>query len=212
MNKPAFGATLGSLQDHLARLYELDVVFRVEDFLLTDAEVVRALEGEAYWPTREKLLVRETAEALELSMYLDPQVLRQLATGASLEDFWTALEGVSHFLYLAWNAQYDRGVRPVEMELQAEVDKYALTTLLGAGRQDLAAAQVHELLFERAQFDPHLSGALLERYRDASRGAARYCLSLARRFTVPQHPALLRELRRFYRLDHAAKLRFIAQH
>lgn len=212
MNASALGVTLGTLQDYLTRLYELDVAFRVEDFLLTDSRVARALEGEAYRPMREKVLVRESPAALELSVYLDPEVLQRLAEGAPLEDFWTALEGVSHFLYLAWNAQHDRGVRAVELELQAEVDKYALTTLLGAGREGFTARQVHDLLFERAHFDPQLSGALLERYRDANRGAARYCLSLARRFGGPRDPALLRELRRFYRLDHGTKLSFIEQH
>lgn len=212
MNSTVPGYTVGTLQDYLARLYELEVAFRVEDFLLTDARVARALEGESYRPLQEKLLVRELAAGLELSVYLDPEVLRRLATGAPLEDFWTALEGVSHFLYLAWNAQHDRGVRAVELELQAEVDKYALTTLLGSGHEGFAAGDVHRLLFDETHFDPHLSGALLARYRDANRGAARYCLSLARRFVSPRDPALLQELRRFYRLDHSTKLRFIEQH
>ncbi|HKV96225.1 MAG TPA: hypothetical protein VJR90_01875 [Gammaproteobacteria bacterium] len=212
MHAAAPGTTLGTLQDYLARLYELDVAFRVEDFLLTDARVAQALEGASYRPLPEKLLLRESPAALELSVYLDPEVLQRLAAGGSLEDFWTVLEGVSHFLYLAWNAQHDRGVRAVELELQAEVDKYALTTLIGAGQAGLGAGDVHQLLFECAHFDSGLSGALLERYRDATRDAARYCLSLARRFAGPKDPARLRELRRFYRLDHCTKIRFIAEH
>ncbi len=131
---------------------------------------------------------------------------------AQLEDFWTALEGVSHFMYLAWNAKHDRGVRGVELELQAEVDKYVLTTHLAAAQLAAGLPDIHALLFEHTGLVPGMSAALGQRYRDASRSAAIYCRSLARRFTVLPHPELVRELRRFYRLDHPAKLRFIEQH
>ena len=42
----------------------------------------------------------------------------------NVADYWTALEGVSHFLYLAWNAGHDKPVSLLELEMQAEVDKY----------------------------------------------------------------------------------------
>lgn len=216
----AFPATVGSLQDYLEQLYELEAALRIEDFLLTDACVVRALEGAGYRPLPEKLLLQQSADELQVALYLDPELLARLAAAkpptalcaTELEDFWTALEGVSHFLYLVWNAHHERSVRPVELELQAEVDKYVVTTLLGTEGDELAAGRIHELLFERTRFDPSLGGELLERYREANRSAARYCLSLARRYAALRHPELLRELRRFYRLDHLTKLRFIARH
>jgi len=47
-----------------------------------------------------------------MSLYLDPALLQRLARedpltrlhAGNVADCWTALEGVSHFLYLAWNA------------------------------------------------------------------------------------------------------------
>jgi len=39
------------------------------------------------------------------------------------------LEGVSHFLYLTWNAHYDRQVSLLDLELQAEVDKFVFAVL-----------------------------------------------------------------------------------
>ena len=211
-------AVVGSLQRELMRLYELDVAFHAHDFLLTDARLAAALSGSGYRPSVESLLVRETGDALELSLFLDPQLLKRLqrCVGASrsehgaLEDFWSALEGISHFLYLIFNAQRRQSVRAVEMELQAEVDKFVLTMLTGSARGlPDTAGRIHELLFERTRLDPALDAAGRKRYRDADRHAARYCLSLARRFASAQHPGLRRELRRFYRLDHHAKLRFI---
>ena len=211
--------TVGSLQNYLSRVYELDMACRVEDFLFTDENLAHRLEGEHFRATGEKLLIHESADELELSVYFDAAMLVRLdastplvsIAAADLRDFWTALEGVSHFLYLAWNAHYDRSVRGVELELQAEVDKYVITTMLVEEQQQAAAADIHTLLFERTQFDSGLADALLARYRDANRSAAKYCLSLARRFQPPHHPGRVRELRRFYRLDHCAKLHFIEQ-
>lgn len=209
---------VGSLQQELMRLYELDVAFHAHDFLLTDAAVAAALSGDGYRPTVESLLVHETADALELSLFLDPCLLARLQQGAgeprpehaALEDYWSALEGISHFLYVIFNAQRRQAVRAVELELQAEVDKFALTILTGAARGlPDTAGRIHELLFERTRLDPNLDAAGRQRYRDADRHAARYCLSLARRFANVRHPGLHRELRRFYRLNHHAKLRFI---
>lgn len=213
-------ATLGSLQDYLANLYELDLAFRVEDFLISDERLAQSLEGETYHPATEKLLIRETPDDVECSLFMDAGVLTRLDAGtplsnlrmAQLEDFWTALEGVSHFLYLAWNVHHDRGIRGIELELQAEVDKYVVTMHLAAAQQAAELPDIHTLLFEHTHLVPGLSEALGQRYRDASRSAAIYCRSLARRFSVLPHPDLVRELRRFYRLDHSAKLRFIAQH
>ncbi|HET7649635.1 MAG TPA: hypothetical protein VFL15_02910 [Gammaproteobacteria bacterium] len=216
----AASAVVGALQQDLMRWYELDVAFHAHDFLLTDPAVMAALSGAGYRPAVETLLVRETTDALELSLFLDAGLLKRLRSRrqttlsdpAALEDFWSALEGISHFIYLVFNAQRNQSVRAVELELQAEVDKYVMT-LLSSTRHALpdAATQIHRLLFECTHLDPALDAAGRQRYRDADRHAARYCLSLARRFADAGNPGLQRELRRFYRLDHHAKLRFINQ-
>lgn len=210
-------ATVSSLQDYLNRLYALETSFRVDDFLLTDEAAARELEGEAFRGVEEKLLVVEEEESLRLSLYLEPAMLQRLEAArpfeslqrAELADFWAVLEGVSHFTYLTFKAQQDRGVRPVELELQAEVDKFVVTALLTlAQRRPASSRALHHWLFELMQPDPALDPELRRRYLDAGREAARYCRSLMRRFHELS-PALLPELRHFYRLDHPGKLRFI---
>lgn len=210
-------ATVRSLQDYLSRLYALETAFRVDDFLLTDEAVARELEGESFRAVEEKLLVEEEEGGLRLSLYLEPEMLRRLEAAqplqclhrAALADFWAVLEGVSHFTYLTFKAQREHGVRPVELELQAEVDKFVVTALLAfAQRRPASGRALHHWLFERSQPDPTLERDLRQRYVEAARNAARYCQSLLRRF--PElGPGLLQELRRFYRLDHSGKLRLI---
>ena len=56
-------------------------------------------------------------------------------TEANLADYCTALEGVSHFLYSTWRLNWDAPVSLLELETQAEVDKYAATVFLVADQQ-----------------------------------------------------------------------------
>jgi hypothetical protein len=133
-------------------------------------------------------------------------------TESNLADYCTALEGVSHFVYSTYGLERDMPVSLLELEMQAEVDKYAVTVFLLAGQQGGQSypTQVHARLFDRVSFDARLEPDQYERYRTAHRCAAHYCRRLERRFVnrgMPKIEAMVRELRSFYRLRHAAKLR-----
>jgi hypothetical protein len=132
-------------------------------------------------------------------------------TENNLADYCTALEGVSHFVYATWRLGRDAPVSLLELETQAEVDKYAATVFLVAHQQGgTYPSQVHPRLFDRVSFDARLEPAQYHRYRTAHRCAAQYCRRLERRFVQrgeARIEALLRELRKFYRLGAAAKLR-----
>ena len=210
---------LRGLQELLARLYDVEIDYDVYDFLVTDRNAlagitpcndVRLLD--------EALLVAETTEGAGVSLYLDAALLKRLEhadplgalTEHNLADFCTALEGVSHFVYTLWRLDCDAQVSLLELETQAEVDKYAATVfLLAHQRGGPFPAQVHRRLFDRVQFDARLLPDQYERYRTAHRCAAQYCRRLELRFVQrgeARIEALLRELRRFYRLGSCAKL------
>ena len=99
----------------------------------------------------------------------------------------------------------------LELETQAEVDKYAVTVFLLADQQGGGyPAQVHARLFDRVSFDARLEPDQYYRYRTAHRSAAHYCRRLEHRFVnrgEARIEALVRELRKFYRLGSTAKLR-----
>jgi hypothetical protein len=212
---------LDDLQVALERTYALQAGHRVNDFLTTSPALAASLglaPGEA--ASQEHLLVAENEEGLDLAVYLDAGVLdrlrgedplRQLHDG-NLADFWTVLEGVSHFLYLTWNAGRGKPVTLLELELQAEVDKFVVTALVAAGQHGQVPAELHYWLFRLCRIDPSLDPQARERYERASRYASAYCESLARRFLGDgTSPALVRELRRFYRLTQRGKLSHIAR-
>jgi hypothetical protein len=217
---------LRGLQSVLERLYDVELQHDVYDFLVTDRRSVagprQAAERRG---SEEELLLAETLDAAGarcagMALYLDPEVLRRLEhadphralTEHNLADYCTALEGVSHFVYTTWRLDRDLPVSLLELETQAEVDKYAVTVFLLAGQTGAMVypAHVHARLFDRVRFDAHLEPEQYERYRTAHRCAAHYCRRLERRFVnrgVARIEAMVRELRSFYRLRHSAKLR-----
>lgn len=208
---------LRELQALLNRLYDTEVDLDVQDFLVTDP---RALPGYSC-AADEQLFVRQSARSVDVALYLAGEVLERLRArdpmlrldASNIGDYWTALEGVSHFHYLAWNAARNRPVSVHELEMQAEVDKYAVTLfVLGAQHAGRFPRRLHNWLFERAHVDQGLPAARRELYESASRYAARFCALLERRFLGRgkiRCEALVRELRAFYRLTHAPKIRLI---
>jgi hypothetical protein len=213
------GLVLQQLQALLAGIYDLPMQYQVHDFLFTERERLPQAVRDSH--TDEQLLVLDEGGAAAVGLFLDAQLLDRLILANPLEalhagnlaDYWTALEGVSHFIYLAWNAGHDRGVSLLELELQAEIDKYVSSWWL-LREQDPARypAELHRLLFERSRIDGRLAGDRCELYREANQYAARFCRRLERQLSGGAALArrdTLAELRRFYRLSRERKMTHI---
>lgn len=210
---------LRALQNLLASIYDVPLEHDVAEFLLTDRS--RLPESARASPADEQVLVAEEGDTLWVSVFLEPALLQRLAASNPFEalhegniaDYWTVLEGVSHFVYLVWNASHDRPVTTLELELQAEIDKYVASLwLLREQNPGRFPAELHPLLFDRARVDDVLAGDRVELYRQASSYAARYCRRLARTLRPAgsaADAAAITELRRFYRLGRERKLRHI---
>lgn len=207
---------LSRLQELIGGIYDVRVAYDVCDFLVTDRR--RLPPGSSGGVADEELLVAQSADGSEvsLSLYLDPALLERLATadplvelhGGNLADWWTALEGVSHFLYLAWNAGHDKPVSLLELEMQAEVDKYVASYwLMRRQYPGHFPAELRRVLFERTRIDPRLAAGRRALYGEANRYAARFCHRLERQLNDAVHGEreVLAELRRFYRLGNARK-------
>lgn len=214
----AGGQLLGRFQQGLQRLYDLEVEYAVQDFLITDRRLAGILAPDApHAGAAERLLVQEGEGTLDMSLFLDEALLRQLHEddpdrrlhSGNLQSYLQVLEGVSHFLYLAWNASRDRSVTLLELELQAEIDKFVSSLLLFSSQRGGAPERLHACLFDRPAYDEGLDRRTRDRYRDANRYAARYCMHLLRQLGHQRFGALLGQLRRFYRLPQSRKLAFI---
>lgn len=209
---------LADLQDRLTALYRVDTDYRIDDFVVTDPALAKLLGQDALLAdTAETVLLAEDDQGVSMSVFLDGDMLERLAQHdplsrlrpEQLDDLWTVLEGVSHFTYLAWNAQQDRTVTLLELEMQAEVDKFVSTWLLALQQDDRVLAEhLHGWLFEDVSFHPHLSADQRERYRAANDYAGRFCHRL-RQSLRDDVAAWQDELRHFYRLTQGHKISHI---
>jgi len=173
---------LSRLQSLIGGIYDVSIAHDVYDFLVTDR---RRLPAAARGGTaEEELIVAQPAgggDELAVSLYLDPELLGRLTRedplvrlhGGNVADWCTALEGVSHFLYLAWNAGHDKPVSLLELEMQAEVDKYVVSYwLLRRQSPQHFPAELRRLLFERFHVDPGAAAAGRAQVMPCSRSCA----------------------------------------
>lgn len=207
---------LRRLQRGLESIYRLDLEVDVEDFLC-DEDLARAHDPDGQ--RREMLLVSHDGEGDEahVALYVDEEIRQRLASshptrwilGDQFDDYCVGLEGVSHFVYLAFHGSSGRPVTELELELQAEVDKFvsaslAVRSLADAG--DLVAA-IRRRLFDGVTFVDEPDSERGERYRVANHLAARYALRLERLLrTDAGVTRMLGEVRRFYRLTQGEKI------
>lgn len=154
---------------------------------------------------RERLLVRDGGGELAIALELPAAAENEPAT---LDGLCQVFEGVSHFVLVAERARCELPVTQLELELQAEIDKFVL---LGVDRPTpLATSQVFDLrarLFDGAAFIDEAGSEKGDRYRMANRLAARMAERIdAEYLRRARFDELQRTLRRFYRVGQTGKL------
>ena len=232
--RPASEILVDEFERRIARRYDLELALPLRDFLLQDSDVLATL-ADAAEDTEELVLLREGEDALDFTLYLSHDLCRRAARALARRDLanggldavCTLIEGVSHGVCLLWHARHGRQLSALDLELQAEIDKYLLLS------RDLAlGGALHRALFEQVSYAAPADTELGTRYRRANGGASRYCRWLERRFPARRggerraherpretrsnedHPggeSMVAELARFYRLSGHAKRRRIAR-
>ena len=207
-------ALLLDVQRQLESLYATGAQAPVTDFLLSEEEAAEYPGGGS------RTLVTQRGDQVALGVVFEREIGPLLAGAdprvrldhANLGAFCTLTEEVSHFVYLLFCARTSRSVTQLELELQAEVDKYLTTVfLLSLQNEGAVSRRLRELLFRRYRLAAPLSAEQAERYRTASGLAHRYCSYLESRYLRASRLAdLAREARRFYRLGQREKLERIA--
>ena len=187
-------ALAAKVQALLERVYRLDRVADVGDYVLG------AGEG-----GREALLLREADDgALEMSLRLPA-----LADGAGVDALCQIIEGVSHFVYVVERARVQREATHLELELQAEVDKWVvLAASMQEGFDVERSAALRVRLYERVAYDQDEASEVGQRYRVANDAAHRFVRRLERDYVgAARYRELRGELRRFFHEGQEQKLR-----
>jgi hypothetical protein len=202
-------APLWRVQRGLEDLYRVHTGVEIGDFVV-GAELRDALVA-ARRP-REQLLVCEDAGELALALFIDPRALANLVShdparrlgDHNLGDFLLVVEGVSHFIYAIRCARAERPVSQLELELQAEVDKFVLLAFDGTRLHAERARHASSALYANVRHLHPEGSERGHRYRLAASLAERVAGRLATR--VPSNGARI-FLQRFYRGGQADKIR-----
>jgi hypothetical protein len=202
------------VQRRLESFYGLPAEAPVTDFLIHPEEAAHLPGGGS------RTLVSQEGDEIALAVVLEKSVdddlarsdPRQRLDGGNLGAFATLTEEVSHFLYLMHRARASRPATQLELELQAEVDKYLTAAFfLSLQNEGALSTRLRHLLFRSYRLRGGLDAECAERYRVASSLADRYCGWLEARFLrASRLSELARETRRFWRLGQREKLETIA--
>ena len=135
----------------------------------------------------------------------------------SFDQLCQIVEGVSHFLYVVERARRELPATQLELELQAEVDKYVLLAhgpALAAeplrfelGFEAGRSARIRQTLFDRVSYVDPVGTETGDRYRFANDLAAGFAARLEKRFARHGRFEQMRAaLRRFYCAGQAEKI------
>jgi hypothetical protein len=195
-------AEVAQLQAHLQRVYglEADETPDIRPFLVDDDALELLRPPGAQRPADEWVLVRESNDGLDLAVWIDRKHLDTLAEAPdtrsvvrrSLRSFCAVIEGISHFMFLVERARRAEPVTLLELEVQAEIDKFVSARLHCPER----TPALRRALFQDVSLHDGLSAEERDRYREAGRLARAWCDHLG---TLPHPGALLDTQRRFWR-------------
>ena len=158
------------IQRSLVAYYQLDGVPNVIPF-------IRAVDDQR----RERVLVRQSEQGtVELRVELPSRALQAERLDRDL--LCQVVEGVSHFLVLADRARRELPATQLELELQAEVDKWLLLVAHTQPRALPDWVRLRRQLFEHVHFATDGDGEREERYRVANRLATQLTHRLERRY------------------------------
>jgi len=214
---------LTTVQEQFEKIYQLPQYLSIEDFLINQEtlEKLKGMQSKHLTTPNLKglMLLLPEEDELSLAIYLNDQVMKNLykyspsqgLNEKNINDFCIMAEEVSHFLYVTWKAQHSIQITNLELELQAEVDKFIICTFYCSNCEDrFNRLPLKELLFETFSLEKNLSKESKSRYYTASKLALHYCHFLENHFIKKDHlRQMMGEIRKFYRLSQTDKISHI---
>jgi hypothetical protein len=184
-----------AVQGSLERVYGIDRTAEVEAFL-------QSSDGD-----REQVFVRLADDgAVEIAVRVPS--LQKDASHDTFDPLCQLIEGVSHFVYLTECARTERTTTQLELELQAEVDKYLILASAIEELTETKSSRLRMRLFEDVRFAHEASTLEGDRYRQANTMAHRFVRYVEQAYLVERRIAECRtKLRSFFHAGQEEKLR-----
>ncbi|MDP7038180.1 MAG: hypothetical protein QGI45_03410 [Myxococcota bacterium] len=207
---------LSFIQAYLQGLNGVELDLSVEQFLV-DKHTRGFIPG-CQKDLPEQMFIREMNDETELALYIEPGILSHLHGDQPFECLHTGniketcvvVEGISHFILVVWRAHVGRPVSALELEIQAEVDKFICSWfwLIDQGHSiEESALQIFDVFFTSFALHDAVPVQEHERYWIAHRTAKRFCRHLLKSHKKHNRTWVNHQARRFFRLGLSEKLR-----
>ena len=181
----------------------------IRPFLINRAQLKALSHAPTHREADEWVLLRESDAHLDLAVFVADEHIARLSEARCVQclyreafrPFCSAVEAVSHFLLLTERAKRREPVRLLELETQAEVDKYIAAKLrIGVPENP---KELLRRLFHDAELAPNLTAEERARYLEAGRLAAGFCRMLE---DLPSNQQILEHIRHFYHRSGSERL------
>lgn len=185
------------MQRRLEAIYEVEPTPAIAPFVRVDGS-----------DAREQLFVQQSEDSVEIVVLLSQasaEAFMSKDAPLELDGYLEAIEGISHFIHLADRARTELPTTLLELELQAEVDKFAILAENQENAHPLELASLHRRLYEDVRFLHASATERGQRYRLANDLAARLWSQLLRQGAAAHR----RTLKRFYRASQAGKISIV---
>ncbi len=138
---------------------------------------------------QNSLLVKEGSEGAEILVCLDEAILKKYESirlphefeFRHLPDLSIVIEELSHFNTYCRNAAEDQPLSQLELEVQGEVDKFAVALeWLSEKNEEEFKHKLFDVLFDDCQLGNWVRPDQVSRYRDAHQIAKNFCRKILR--------------------------------
>ena len=199
---------IDKLYDFLCSFYNLPAGLHPSDFLLTKPPHLEPTANDRWG--REAVFAIKKGNNWDVGIYIKPEIMKRLEENKfSIDELSCAIEGVSHFVYLIDRIKHNKHCSLLELELQAEVDKFI--TLSACGKFKSAhTIKSFKALFNLFKFSKHLNSDEKTRYFLANKFAAKYCDKLKREIITDHMNNMKNNANLFYRKDLKGKISILA--
>ncbi|PIR25300.1 MAG: hypothetical protein COX62_00610 [Deltaproteobacteria bacterium CG_4_10_14_0_2_um_filter_43_8] len=202
---------LEKIHDSLIFLYDPSLTLPLQEYLLP--YLTRHSNAQAiFHPSqREALFISESDDQVDLGLYINQHLLQTLENQPfslqHLDAYACAIEGVSHFLYVVDRGNLGKQCSQLELELQAEVDKFILLCLFSFETWGQVPPKMFRYLFHDFHFSPLLKKEERERYETAHYFGRKFCKHLCDETIYPFKPsAFLEKTSTFWKLNLQEKI------
>ncbi len=196
-------------QKILESIYQLPQVELAENYLINQNQLQYFLGHEhPYCHADEVVVSSYDGSELEIGIFFHQKILNNLKNPTLIQKL-NVIEGISHYLLLSYKFQQNIALTRLELEMQAEIDKFLYYSL--SDQRTKNYEQSFNVLHVPINLES-LNPEQQQLYQHANQLAKKYCHYLLKKFLARKtHDALLCEIRNFYRMPYAQKICYIEQ-